>query len=125
MVMPADRRKYPRFKKNLSVVIQSPFTEGRLETASVSLSGFTVNNVQKYCHVEEILSIELVFPKGTSVFCDARIVSVYPQTKEAGAYKLGLEFLNMSKSDKEILKKYLAYSEESQRDISDYYEEGH
>lgn len=120
--MPDDRRKYPRYKKSLSVVIHSPFTEDRLETATVSLNGLTVYNVQKYCNMEEILRLELVFPKGSSVFCNARVVSVYPQTKEASTYKLGLQFLDMDESGKQILKKYLAYAEKNQRDSTDPYD---
>jgi len=67
-----------------------------------------INNAQKYYDISQIVYLELVLLGGNSVSCEAKVVWVYPKSKNASTYKLGLQFLNMDASNKEKLKAYFA-----------------
>lgn len=101
------RRQYPRFKKNLVVVMHRPYVERRVETADVSLGGVAIYNVERYYDVEQVVYIELLLEDIPSIYCNARVISVYPHTKDASTYRLNMQFIDMSDADKEKLKNYM------------------
>ena len=109
--MANERREYPRFKKTLPVIIHRPYNETKIETADISLIGSSVSGAQKYYDTESTIYIEIILSESDSIFCNARVTSIYPHTKDAQAYRLGLQFLDMSADDKEKLKTYLESSE--------------
>lgn len=105
--MDMNRREYSRFKKNLRVIIHRPYNERLIETADVGLGGVSINNIQKFYDVEQIVYIELILEGIGSIFCNTRVVSVYPRGKDASTYKLNLQFLDMTDDDKKKLKTYI------------------
>ncbi|MFA5146462.1 MAG: PilZ domain-containing protein [Candidatus Omnitrophota bacterium] len=108
--MPIERRKYPRFKIVIPAVIHHPYNE-HAETADISLGGVAIYNIQKYYNTEETVGLELILGEESgSVFCNARVASIYPNTKDAEIYKLHLEFLDMSDEDKKKLKDWITAS---------------
>lgn len=109
--MAIERRKYPRFKKTLPVTIHRPYNEAKTETADISLIGCAIYNAQKYYEIESIIYMEMILPEEDSIFCNARVTSIYPRTKDSQTYQINLEFLDMSDADKEKLRIYLEPSE--------------
>lgn len=104
MAMDEERRQYPRFKKTFPVIIHRPYNERQTETADISVGGTAIYNAQKYYDVEQILYIEIVLGEEGSVLCNARVVSVYPHTKDSSTYRINLQFIDMPDADKEKLK---------------------
>ena len=105
--MDNDRRQYPRFKKNLTVKIHLPYTEMRVKTENISLGGACLCNVERYYYIKQAVYIEILLRDGDSIFCHAGVLSIYPNTKGAVAYKLNVQFTDMSGKDKERLKNYI------------------
>ena len=97
-------QQYPRFEKNLVAAIHSPYLEKRVETNEVSLDGLTICNAERYYDDGEILYIELALEKTGSIYCNARVLSIYPHHQGASTYKLSLQFVDMSDVDKEKLR---------------------
>src|SRR3989338_2030758 len=108
--MSDDRRKYPRFKKAMAVIIHGPYTENKIQAADVSLGGVSIYNSQKYYSEGEQIYLELTLSEDDSIFCDARVVQVYPHTKDAMTYKVDLQFFNMTDDDMKRLKSCLETS---------------
>lgn len=107
MAMDGDRRQCPRFKKTFPVIIHRPYNERQTETADISVGGTAIYNAQKYYDTEQMLHIEIVLGGENSIFCDARVVSIYPRTKDSSTYRINLQFVDMSDDDKEKLKVYI------------------
>ncbi|PIU41906.1 MAG: hypothetical protein COS99_02955 [Candidatus Omnitrophica bacterium CG07_land_8_20_14_0_80_42_15] len=101
--MSIERREYLRVKKILPVIIHRPYFERDVETIDVSLGGIAVCRAQRHYDISTDVYIELVLPEGDSVFCEAKVVWIHPNTKDADSYQLGLQFLDMKQSDKEKL----------------------
>lgn len=108
--MDTDRRQYPRFKKDVPVIIHRPYSERRTETADISLGGVAIYNAQRYYDIGQELAIEIVLEDEDSVFCSAVVTSVYPRSKDASAYKVNLQFLDIPDADKERLKSFIERS---------------
>ena len=106
-----DRRKYPRFKKTIPVIIHSPYKEEKIATSDISLIGCAIPDVEKYYEMEGTIYLELILSEDESIFCNARVASIYPHTKDAQTYQLNLEFLDLSDADKEKLMTYLESAE--------------
>jgi len=95
--------RYSNGDNNLSVIVHSPHPEKRLIVDSVTPDSITICDVERFYGVNDKLSIEII-GAGGSVHSDTRVLSVYPHTKGASTYKLDLEFIDMSVTDKEKLK---------------------
>ncbi len=102
--MDMDRRQYQRFKKILPVIIHRPYNERQIETVEISMGGTTIYNAQRYYDTEQVLYIEIILEEEDSIFCNARVVSIYPHSKDSPTYKLNLQFIDMPDADKEKLK---------------------
>ena len=102
--MPIERREYSRFKKALHVIIHNPYAQRDLVTSDISMGGACISNVQKYYSQDQAISLEITLDDGSSIFCEARVVSSYPRTKDAEVYMINLQFMEMPDSDKERLK---------------------
>lgn len=105
--MDSDRRQYPRFKRSMSVIIHRQYNEKRIETADISLGGAAIYNAQRYYDFGQTLYIEIKLGNNESIFCDARVTSVYPHTKDSPTYQISLQFIDMPESDIEKLKNYI------------------
>jgi c-di-GMP-binding flagellar brake protein YcgR len=101
------RREHRRFKKNLAVVIHRPYLEKRVEASDISLGGVALHNLERYYSVDETVYIELILEEKDHIYCNARVLSVYPHSKDASTYKLNLQFIDMSDADKEMLKSHI------------------
>ena len=108
--MANERREYPRYKKTIPIKIHSPVSESRIETLDVSLGGAAIYYTHKFYYNDDIIRIELILLDEESIICEAKVVWIYPRTRDAGLYTLGLEFQEMSERDKERL---LAFIESS------------
>ena len=102
--MDIDRRESKRFKKTLPVIIHRPYPEDKIKTADVSMGGVSIVGVQKYYDFGQEIYIEILLPKEDSILCATRLMSICPRSKDAEAYRIGLQFLDMSDEDKEKLK---------------------
>lgn len=72
------------------------------------MGGTTIYNAQRYYDTEQVLYIEIILSEEEdSIFCNARVVSIYPHSKDSPTHKLNLQFLDMSDADKERLKNYI------------------
>jgi c-di-GMP-binding flagellar brake protein YcgR len=105
--MDMNRRQFPRFKKTLLIIIHRPYNERRTETAEISIGGTTIHNAQRYYDTEQVLYIEIILEEEGSIFCNARVVSIYPHSKDSPTYKVNLQFIDMPDADKEKLKNYI------------------
>ena len=104
-----ERRRYPRLKKSIAIIVHRPYSEGKIEVLNISLVGVSIYGSLKYYNLEDTVFIELILSKGDSIVCNARVVWLYPNAKEAPEHKAGLEFLDMSEGDKEKLRIFLEY----------------
>ena len=73
-----ERRKYPRFKKPVGVKIHRPANEDEIGVIDISLGGIAIYGSLKYCHLEDVVYVELKLSKGDSIVCNARIAWMYP-----------------------------------------------
>ena len=99
------RRRYSRFKKDMTVVIHEPYVENRVGVADISLSAAALYNIERYYNAEQILHIEIITTDMGSIYCNASIVSIHPNYKGASTYRINIQFTDMSDADKDKLKK--------------------
>lgn len=99
-----ERRKYPRFRKDLPIVIHHPYNERKISLADVSLGGVAINNAVKYYDIHQLIKLEIILSATLSIFCDARVASITPRSKNAAAYKVDMQFVDMTDKDREKLK---------------------
>lgn len=105
--MAAERRQHSRFKSSIPVIVHRPYTERQAEAVDISVAGGTIIKIQKYYAIGQEIYLELALTPQESVFANARVSSVYPHSKEASAYKITIQFLEMSDPDRSKLESYL------------------
>ena len=103
--MISNRRAHKRYKKPIFFRITTPKPE-ELESVDISLGGVLFES-RKFYSVNQVLPIEVIIPNKKPVSCEARIAWVYPGIKNEPLYKTGLQFLNLSASDREKLKNFI------------------
>jgi hypothetical protein len=86
-----------------TVIVHSPYPEKRPMVDNITPDSMTICDVERFYGINDKLYIEII-GTGGSVHSGARVLSVYPNTKGASTYKLSLEFVDMSETDKEKLK---------------------
>lgn len=88
---------------SLTVIVYGPYPEKRPIIDNITPDRITICDVERFYDVNEELRIKIV-GTGGSAHSNVRVLSVYPHTKGAFTYKLNLEFVGMSETDKEKLK---------------------
>lgn len=102
--MNGERRSNKRFER----VIYFRIIPSGMETQQVlniSVGGFCIA-VSELHDISDIIDIKL-FLLGESLYCQGRVVWIYPTSRHADIRRIGLEFLNLSSQDQERLKNML------------------
>ena len=100
-----EKRSHKRVKKTIFFrVLSSGFKEQA--SVDVSLGGLLMES-PAFLDIDNTVGLELILPNDQPIYCQGRIAWVYPVTKNAPSYKVGVQFLNLSPREEEKLKNTL------------------
>ena len=104
--MTTDRRKYPRVKKPVYFQITSG-SVAKNQALDISLEGILINSSRFY-NTNQNISLNLFIANEQAIPCEAEVIWIYPRTKNAVNYKVGLHFTKMENSDRDKLSRYIS-----------------
>ena len=100
--MHTERRAKKRTKKSVAFRVPS-FGMEEQHSVDVCQDGIMAESSRFYDTNHEF-DITLMIPGEEPIRCRARVAWIYPRTKDALSYKIGLEFLELSLAGQEKLK---------------------
>jgi len=103
--MPCERRASERVKKPIFVKINS-FGPNEKYPIDISLDGFLIESGRFY-DINHELEAELIIREASTIHVKTRVVWIYPKTKNAPCFQLALQFLDMSKEERNSLSSYI------------------
>ncbi len=100
-----ERRRNKRVEKPVSFRMH-PGELREQRSGNISLGGLVMES-NRFYHINQSFSLELIIPNETPIYCNARVAWIYPRTRSVSIHKVGLQFLDISPHDQERLKKFI------------------
>ena len=96
-----ERRKHKRFERIIGFRTSKTGVQEN-ETINIGLGGFCAR-IGDYFESGESISVEIVLSNCTSIFCEGRIIWVYPETIQSPDREIGVEIIDIEKPHRQKL----------------------